>query len=313
MTRVSVVVPTFERADRLPALIAALEKQTLPVEDFDVIIADDGSRDDTPAVLADLAARTRVTLRVVTNEANRGPAVARNLGWRSSSSPVIAFTDDDCLPAPGWLEAGLALAEAAPATIVQGRTIPDPSVPNKGWTKTLEIDRFSPLYQSCNIFYPTDLLRAVGGFDEEFSEPFGEDTAVGWNARRLGAASAFASDAVVSHSVSRPGIRYWWRYALMHHNFATLARKFPEMRREFFWCRLFIWRNHAIFDAALAGLFLGIAWRPALALLLPYAYIRRPRRFERAEIIGVLQASAFDAAILVGLLKGSVKERTLVL
>jgi len=313
MTRVSVVVPTFQRASRLPALIAALEAQTLAAEDFDVIVADDGSRDDTANVLAGLASRTRVRLRIVRNDENRGPGSARNIGWRSSDAPIIAFTDDDCVPAPEWLEAGIGRFDDASVGIVQGRTIPDPHVPNTGWTKTLTIDRFSPLYQSCNIFYRTDVLRRTGGFDETFREPFGEDTAIGWQARRLGAAASFAHDALVFHSVSRPDVRYWWRYALMHRNFATLARKFPEMRREFFWCRLFIWRNHAIFDAAFAGAILGTVWRPALTLVLPYVYIRRPRRLERAAIVAPFQATAFDAAILAGLLIGSVKERTLVL
>ncbi|TMK81683.1 MAG: glycosyltransferase family 2 protein [Actinobacteria bacterium] len=111
MARVSVVIPTFERAARLPGLVAALEAQSIPLGDFEVIVADDGSRDETQAVLADLAARTRLALRVVRNATNSGPGRARNLAWRSSDAPIIAFTDDDCLPDPGWLEAGLGFLE----------------------------------------------------------------------------------------------------------------------------------------------------------------------------------------------------------
>jgi glycosyltransferase involved in cell wall biosynthesis len=313
MPRVSVVVPTFERAARLPGLIAALEAQTLSAGDFDVIIADDGSSDDTPTVLADLAARARINLRVVKNPVNRGPGAARNLGWRSSDAPIIAFTDDDCVPAPHWLEAGLAGFERSSAGIVQGRTLPDPGVSNRGWTKTLTIDRLSSLYQSCNIFYLADVLRAVDGFDEEIRVPFGEDTAIGWKARRLDVGCEFAPEALVHHSVTRPGVGYWWRYAMMHRNFATLVRRFPEMRREMLWWRVFIWRNHAVFVAAAAGAIAGIVWRPAFALVIPYAYLRRPRRLGREEIVASFQGTAFDAAILAGLAIGSVRERTIVL
>jgi len=324
MTRVSVVVPTFERPERLPGLIAALEAQTLPADQFDVIVADDGSRDETPAVLADLASRTRIRMRVVRNERNRGPAVARNLGWRTADAPIIAFTDDDCQPAPGWLTAGLARMEKGSAPIVQGRTMPDPSVKMTGWAKTMQVEELSIYYQSCNIFYRTEVLRAVDGFDEQTMVPthaagytmlkdFAEDTTLGWKARSLGFMPEFAPDALVHHAVTYPGLRYWWKYALAHRAFATLARRFPEMRRDMFWLRVFLGRDRALFDAAVAGLFAGIVWRPALALAVPYLYIRRPRHLTTYDVKIFLTWPLYDAMKSVGLAVGSLKERTLVL
>src|SRR2546425_11756015 len=62
--RVSVVIPTFERAARLPGLVAALEAQTLPRDSFDVIVADDASRDETAEVLEELRSRATIDLRV---------------------------------------------------------------------------------------------------------------------------------------------------------------------------------------------------------------------------------------------------------
>jgi glycosyltransferase involved in cell wall biosynthesis len=313
MTRISVVVPTYQRASSLPKLIEAFEAQTLPARDFEVIIADDASRDETATVLEELAARGRITLRIVRNERNSGPAVARNRGWRVAEAPIVAFTDDDCIPAPQWLEAGLAAFERASAGIVQGRTIPDPAAPLDGWAKTLHIERLSNLYESCNIFYRVDVLRAAGGFDEGISVPFGEDTALGWEARRQGAWTDFAPDALVYHSVTHPGARYWWKYAMMHRNFPFLVRRYPEMRKDLLWLRVFMWRDRAVFDAALAGVAAGILWPPAFVLALPYVYLRFPRRFTRQEIKAALSKTAIDPAILAGLLVGSVRERTLVL
>jgi glycosyltransferase involved in cell wall biosynthesis len=312
MKRVSVVIPTFQRASSLPGLIAALEAQTLSADDFDVIIVDDASGDETPAVLNDLAARARVNVRVLRNANNRGPGASRNVGWRSSDAQIVAFTDDDCLPAPRWLEAGLAAFGGGSAGIVQGRTLPDPSSPEHGWAKTVRVERVSKLYESCNIFYRTDVLRAAGGFDDQIKVPFGEDTAAGWAARRQGVATDFAPDALVYHSVTNPGPRYWWKYAMMHRNFPMLVRRFPEMRRELLWLRYFMWRDRAAFDAALVGVVGGIFWWPVFALVLPYAYIRRPHRPTFRELTSSLSQIAMDAAILVGLLMGSVRERTLV-
>jgi glycosyltransferase involved in cell wall biosynthesis len=313
MKRISVVVPTYGRARSLPALIAAFEAQTLPATDFELVVADDASPDETPAVLDDLAARARITLKIVRNARNGGPASARNLGWRATEAPLVAFSDDDCVPSPQWLEAGLAAFENGAHAIVQGRTLPDPGVPEKAWAKTLRIERFSNLYESCNIFYRREVLEAAGGFDETIRVPFGEDTALGWESRRRGATATFAADAIVYHSVTHPGARYWWKYAMMHRNFPTLVRRFPEMRKDLLWLRLFMWRDRAVFDAALAGIAGGIVWPPAFALVLPYLYLRAPRRLSREEIKAALSKTAMDPAILAGLLVGSVRERTLVL
>jgi len=311
--RISVVVPTYRRAQSLPALIDAFEAQTLSKNDFELIVADDASPDETAAVLDGLARGAHIDLRIVRNATNGGPASARNLGWRAAEAPVVAFTDDDCLPSPQWLEAGLAASARSSAGIVQGRTLPDPGTREDAWAKTLRIERFSNLYESCNMFYTREILETVGGFDESIRVPFGEDTALGWEARRRGARTAFAPDAIVYHSVTHPGARYWWKYAMMHRNFPMLVRRFPEMRKDLLWLRLFMWRDRAVFDAALAGIAGGIVWTPAFALVLPYLYLRLPRRLRRDEIKAALSKTAMDPAILAGLLVGSVRERTLVL
>ena len=313
MARVSVVIPTFERAARLPALVAALEAQSIPLGDFEVIVADDGSRDETQAVLADLAARTRLALRVVRNATNSGPGRARNLAWRSSDAPIIAFTDDDCLPNPGWLEAGLGFLEDTSVGIVQGRTLPDPSVPDKGWAKTVRIVGFSKKYETCNIFYRRAVLEEVGGFDEEIIF-FGEDVVPGWKARRLGITAEFATEALVYHAVTYPGLRYWWRFASIHANWATLVRRFPEMRRDLLWANAFLARRHAALLLGVVGAVVaGTVWLPALLLAVPYLILVAPRRFRRRDFISFFASIAFDAAVIGGMLRGSLRERALVL
>src|SRR3954451_19061576 len=107
---ISVVVATHNRATRLRALLDALASQTLPAEKFEVVVVDDGSRDDTPAVLARAAAAIDGGPRtvVLTQPVAGGPAAARNRGWRAASAPLVAFTDDDCRPTATWLEALIA-------------------------------------------------------------------------------------------------------------------------------------------------------------------------------------------------------------
>jgi glycosyltransferase involved in cell wall biosynthesis len=310
--KVSVVVATFNRASRLRGLIEALGRQTLSPSDFEVIIADDASTDGTPDVLRDLQRTARVDLRVVRNEHNRGPGAARNLGWRSGRAPIVAFTDDDCLPTPGWLEAGLGALRDQTVGVVQGRTIPDPSTPPERWAKTVQIEEFSKRFETCNIFYRADVLREIGGFDEDMPF-FGEDTVLGWTALRLGVRSVFAPDALVHHAVTYPGARYYRLWASQHGNWAILMKRFPEMRGEVLWMRLFLKRRHAALIGAVAGIAAGTVYPPAFALALPYVWVQRPRSLHKQELVDHLLGTAFDAAVVAGLVKGSVKERTLVL
>src|SRR5438445_4508090 len=123
--RLAVVVATFNRAGFLPDLVAALEAQTLDPTAFEVVIADNGSVDDTPEVLARLTAGTSMRLRAIRIDVNRGPAPARNAAAAHSRAPLLVFTDDDCLPTPGWL-AAVERSFAAGADVVQGSTRPGP-------------------------------------------------------------------------------------------------------------------------------------------------------------------------------------------
>src|SRR5262249_38766569 len=77
--------------------------QTFGTENFDVVIVDDGSRDATPQIL-EAAMAGPLRLRTITQPEGRGAGAARNIGWRATQSPLIAFTDDDCRPDPEWLE-----------------------------------------------------------------------------------------------------------------------------------------------------------------------------------------------------------------
>lgn len=316
--RVSVVVSTFQRAQNLPGLIRALEAQTLPYDAFDVIVADNASTDDTSTVLQDLAATSRINLRVLRRETNHGPGPARNLAWRASRAPVIAFTDDDCLPTPRWLEAGLERLADRAVGIVQGRTLPDPTKTIDRWAVTQRIEHFTNRYETCNIFYRTDVLRAVNGFDDDVrslgrNPPWGEDTILGWAARRIGVRAAFEPEAVVHHAVAYPGVGYYRRWAGQHGGWATLVKRFPEMRREVLWLNVFTKRRHAALLGAVTGVAGGILWRPAFALAIPYIWSQRPRSLRKEEILDRALGTAFDAAVVTSLVKGSIRERTLVL
>jgi glycosyltransferase involved in cell wall biosynthesis len=177
----SVVIATHNRRDRILRTLDALAGQ-VGAPPFEVIVVDDGSTDWTHAALT---ARTGdpYPLRAIRQEPNRGPAAARNAGWRAATAGVVCFTDDDCTPDPGWLAALTAASDHA--DISQGRTMPDPGqAGNRGpFSRTMTVPFEEGFYETCNIAYHRGLLERLGGFDESFRYPYGEDTDLAWRGR----------------------------------------------------------------------------------------------------------------------------------
>ncbi len=100
---VSIVVPTCNRREVLGRCMEALAKQTYP--NFEVIVVDDGSTDDTPQFLERFAAEhPRLRFRWLRNEHNIGANPSRNRGIREASGEFVAFEDNDCIAQPEWLE-----------------------------------------------------------------------------------------------------------------------------------------------------------------------------------------------------------------
>jgi GT2 family glycosyltransferase len=271
MTRVSVVVVTRNRATRLEALLASLAAQNLAPGEFEVIVVDDGSTDETPAAIERRADGAGFPLRAVRIDDRPGIAGLRNAGWRMARAPLVAFVDDDCEATAGWLAAGLAAWDGDPDSVIQGRTTPIArELEQLGpLSRTKLIEAAGPWYQTCNIFYPRELLDRLGGFDESFAVA-GEDTDLGWRAREAGAEIAYAADAHVEHAVERIGVSGWLAIARRERVLSPLFARHPGLRAEIVSFGVFKGDRRARFALALAGLFLAGRFRPAALLVLPY-------------------------------------------
>jgi GT2 family glycosyltransferase len=267
---VAVVVPTHNRASRLARLVRSLEEQELrPAE---VIVVDDGSGDDTPAVLAALVASTPLPLAVIRIEAPAGPAVARNRGWRAASAPLVAFTDDDCRPSAAWLARSVAALESSPRVgIVQGAVRPASAERNR-WDATREIVGPTAYFEGCNLLVRREALEQSGGFGETLGMG-GEDTWLGWAVLRRGWERAFAPDAVVVHDVVRSAYRWHLRQAWLNGNVAPLVKEFPGLR-DAFWRPWAFRASHAALLAGAIGALMAPRRPVAAALTLPYLHLR---------------------------------------
>jgi glycosyltransferase involved in cell wall biosynthesis len=253
---VAVVVATHNRSERLRRLLEALERQT--ANGFEVVIVDDGSTDDTQGILRDWEAANRLHLRSLRLERSAGPATARNAGWRASDAELIAFTDDDCEPAPGWIEAGVEGLESDPTAFVQGPTAPPPDeLANFGsFSHTIEVRGLDPAFPTCNMFYRRDLLERVGGFDESFPGAGGEDCDLAWRAKAAGAHAVFAPDAVMHHPVVDLGAIGKLRRAASWTSAMAAYARHDELRRTSFIHGIFWKEIHYQLARASLGLLL---------------------------------------------------------
>ena len=313
---VSVVFATHNRARRLEALLASLREQTRT--GFQVVVVDDGSSDDTAQVLAAELERGELDLLVLSNDTARGPAIARDMGWRAARGDFIAFTDDDCRLTPGWLDAAVEAWDEVPDRLVQGRTDPDPDeLDTEGaFSRTLRVRSLGPNYQTCNVHYPRALLERVDGFDTvTFTVPGGEDADLAWRCFAAGAHAAFAPEALALHAVHQLGpvgkIKVAWRW----HETMRLYKRHKGLRSALTY-RIFWKKSHYLLARAAVGLVLPR--RPWLAPLrfwcigpLAPAYLER----SRAEGGSVALAPYFlvhDIVELAAVVRGAVRYRTLV-
>ena len=318
---VSVVVATHDRRALLARLVAALDAQTWP--GLEVVIVDDGSTDGTWEELRRLAAPGTRPLQILRQERARGPAAARNRGWREAGGAVIVFTDDDCLPTPGWVEALVAPIVAGRADLTQGVTEP----PREQWdgsgpfARTMWVLDEDGFYATCNMAYTREVLEKAGGFDERFGRPFGEDTDLAWRAIEAGARTAFVSDALVRHEVLPSSWPAHVRDRARREAIVLAAREHPQIRSRFWRPRWYQGSHPRALLAAVGGAVAvaapGWARLSGVALAAPYVHYRlvvRRLPCRRRNLAPVIALALVADLVEVGVLAAaSVRYRTLLL
>jgi glycosyltransferase involved in cell wall biosynthesis len=300
---VAVIVPARDAAATIGRTLAGVAAQEV---EHEVVVVDDGSTDATPDIAREHGA-------TVLQGGGNGPAAARNRGAASTSADALAFLDSDCFPTAGWLAAGL--AALARAELVQGAVRADPQATLGPFDRTLWVTDAWGLFESANLFVRRDTFAQLGGFEgwlgQSTAKELAEDTWFGWRARRAGMRTAFEPGALVHHAVFPRDARGYVEERTRLRFFPALAKRIPELRRDFFFAGAFLNQRSAAFDLALAGAVAAAATRrPALlATAAPYAALaandarRKGKRFAAANI-------AADAVGAGALITGSIRAQS---
>jgi glycosyltransferase involved in cell wall biosynthesis len=231
----SIVIPTYNRPERLANCLAAIAQQDYSPEFFEVIVVDDGSPTPLDEVVQPFRDRLQVTLL---RQDNAGPARARNAGAACARGQFLVFTDDDCTPAITWLSALAVARDAHPQSLIGGQTLN--ALPNNLFSTAsqLLIDYLYSYYNqaaatatffaSNNFAMPTEPFRAVGGFDTRFPLAAGEDREFCDRWRYHGYDLIYAPTVQLYHAHHLDLARFWRQ----HFNYGRGAFCFHQIRAQ---------------------------------------------------------------------------------
>jgi glycosyltransferase involved in cell wall biosynthesis len=229
----SIVIPTYGRPRQLADCLQSLARLDDSHGGFEVIVVDDGSETPPQAALATVDMRLDVRLL---QQSHAGPAAARNTGALKARGAFLAFTDDDCQPAPDWLHTLARRMTADPECMIGGRTIN--ALPGNTYSTAsqLLIDYLYSYYNldpgrarfftSNNLAVAAERFRSVGGFDTGFPRAAAEDRELCDRWLSHGYRLLYAPEAVVHHAHALT----FWKFLRQHYAYGRGAYFFHQIR-----------------------------------------------------------------------------------
>lgn len=221
MKALSVITPTYNRASHLRLLILALSTQTQPANDWELVVVDDGSTDETADVLSGV--HPPFPMRVIRKQRS-GQAASLNRGAREARGRFLLFLDDDVIPDPilvaEHLRTQRARLRSGRPVLALGRLTchPPPGADasarsfaviwNDHYTRLNRGER-PPTSQDCysgNLSVPRRPFLAAGGFDEKL--PSGFDVELGYRLERMGLDTVYLAEASGEHADYKGSSRF---------------------------------------------------------------------------------------------------------
>ena len=231
----SIVIPTYNRPGRLEQCLHSLTRLNYPSDRFEVVVVDDGSQIPLTPIAERFAAG--LSLHFIQQQ-NAGPASARNTGAAAAQGDYLVFTDDDCQPDPGWLNALEAAIVDVPNALIGGHSVN--ALPENVYSTAsqLLIDYIYDYYNqakgdasffaSNNFAMPRALYQQLGGFNTSFPLAAGEDREFCDRWRHHGLSMHYAPAMQLNHA-HRLTLASFWR---QHFNYGRGAFHFHTVRSQ---------------------------------------------------------------------------------
>jgi glycosyltransferase involved in cell wall biosynthesis len=281
---ISIIIPTFNGATRILHCLDALVPQASG-RGVEILVVNDGSTDNTAEVVERYPG-----VRLI-NQANAGPAAARNRGALEARGSIIVFTDDDCVPAPNWLTTMIApfidpeLVGAKGAYLTHQESVTARFVQIEyedryrmmaGLSRIDFVDTYSAAFRR-------DHFLEMNGYDTSFTSACAEDIELSYRMSSRGWKMIFVPEAIVYHT--HPDTL--WKYLKKKYKFA-------------FWRVLAVRKNpsKALKDSHTPQIMkLQLLLGPALLLAVCYDIVVRPKLEASAVILATFLVSALPFVV----------------
>lgn len=232
---VSVIIPTYNRPERLHTCLSSLSAQDAQQTSFEVIVVNDGGSDVSSVTRS---FENTLNIRQVF-QPNAGPAAARNRGASLASGSFLAFLDDDCSPMPDWISS--IIKHAGPGLLIGGKVtnLLSDNLYSEA-CQTLIDFLYIHLGKSSDLFFTSNNMvmsaadfQRIGGFDTSFRTSAGEDRELCIRAERMGIQLIHQPEIRIGHShdMDLGGfVRLHTKYGRATHTYRTVLRRLPPAR-----------------------------------------------------------------------------------
>jgi len=258
---VSIVIPTFRRPQLLGRCLDALQQQVFTEGIFEIIIVTDGPDFETVHTIQ--SRDDWFMYRLYSTDQKKGPAAARNFGWKMASGKLVLFTDDDCIPGlywvrSYWLAYNICIQQGnadrlvdRPLALKGPVSVPCPRRPTDHERNTAGLATADFITANCACSKLA--LEMVGGFDETFAMAWREDSDLEFRLIRQAIPILHVSSARVIHPVRKAswGVSLKEQKKSMYN--ALLYKKDPQLFRKKIYSRPY-WNYYAIIYCLLTAI-----------------------------------------------------------
>jgi glycosyltransferase involved in cell wall biosynthesis len=229
--RLSVVIPTYKRPELLMRCLHALIEQYFDNNDYEIIVVSDGPDELAKHIVSVWQETYPVEIHYIALPDKKGPAAARNAGWRMAGAELIAFTDDDCMPDSHWLENIWKAWRSEKEMVYTGRIIvPISARPTDFERNTAQLEKAE--FVTANCVCTRAALEKTGGFDERFEAAWREDSDLEFRLMLSQIPIKHLPQAIVVHPVRKAS----WGISIKEQRKnvfnALLYKKFPKLYRQ---------------------------------------------------------------------------------
>jgi glycosyltransferase involved in cell wall biosynthesis len=233
----TVIIPVVQPdINQLSACLTALSQQTVPGDQFEIVVVDDANEMQTATLVGQFARRSGIETRYLAQAQPGGLAAARNRGWYAARGRFLAFTDANCQPQPNWLLAAKTMLQRG-GQVLTG-TVRTQHVPVLHKDKRTDVHRHMTITQetgdfaSANCFIHKLAMQRAGGFEESFDRIWRVDADLQFKLLDIGVPILKCPEAVVARTY-RPAN---WHTTLanerQHRYDALLYKRHPGLYKQ---------------------------------------------------------------------------------